>query len=161
MKYGQSCRMLKQQGWTRTHFLWQWGHCFLSSFTHPTKLVTTYTPLSHHLEIPIPPPWFSSQVKKALTLLEDASLISSCVADTNLHAQTQVSKKHCMSLFSNKETSSVLPSRKFNPKHSWVLFPHSSGVSRFWVSESAKISGWPSESQGGTEVSSRCQRPSP
>lgn len=122
---GQSWGMLKQQRWTRTHSLWQWDHCFLPSFTHPTRLMATYIPVvTSSGDPPIPPPWwFLSQVKKALTLLEDVNLISSYVADTNLQAQTQVSKKHFISLFSNKETSPVLPSRKYNPRHSWVLSP--------------------------------------
>lgn len=64
---------------------------------------------------------FIHQVKKALPLLEDVNLIASYVADTNLQAQTQVSKKYFIFLFSNKETSPVLPSRKYNPRHSWVL----------------------------------------
>lgn len=82
--------------------------------------MTTYTPVVTSSGDPpiLPPWWFSSQVKKALTLLEDVNLISSYVADTNLQAQTQVSKKHFISLFSNKETSPVLPSREYNPRHS-------------------------------------------
>ena len=99
----------------------------ITVFYPPSHILPDWWPpihqLSHHLDTPpIPPPWwFSSQVKKALTLLEDVNLISSYVADTNLQAQTQVGKKHFISLFSNKETSPVLPSRKYNPRHSWVL----------------------------------------
>lgn len=124
----------------------------------PNRLLPIHQ-LSHHLELLIPLPWFSYQGKKALILLENMNLTFSGAVDINLNPQTQVSKKHCLSLSSIKQPApSCLAGGKFNPRDSWVLSSTLQVVPRFWVSESAKSSGWLSVPQAGPKVLFRCHR---